>query len=146
MQQQTQDVTLLQEVYHNASMGERGSKLMLDKSKDAGLSAKLSEFSDAYSNIKREAADRISTYGQAPKQSSALEDAAQWMGVQLGTLIDQSPSRMAEMLIQGSAKSMIKSIEDIKRNHDTEKRTRELAGRLVSLENDSLAAMKTYLS
>jgi len=146
MQQQTQDVTLLQEVYHSASMGERGSKLMLTKSKDGGLSAKLSEFSDAYANIKQEASDQLATYGQAPIQSGALENTAQWMGVQLGTLIDQSPSRMAEMLIQGSAKSMIKSIENIKRNHDTEKRTRELAGRLVSLENDSLAAMKTYLS
>ena len=146
MQQQTQDANLLQQVYHTAAAGERGTELMLEKSRDGGLSAKLNDFKQEYSSIKKDAADQLFAYGEQPQDPSAMETAAQWMGVQVGTLTDKSPSRMAEMLIEGSVKSMIGSIQDIKRNHQAQQPTRELAGRLVSLENDSLTAMKTYLS
>ena len=145
-QHQSQDTTLLQEVYHSAAVGERGVGLMLEKSRDGGMSAKLSGFKQQYGNIKKDAADRLSAHGHQPHDPGTLETASQWFGVQLGTLADQSPSRMAEMLIEGSTKNMVDSIQDIKRNHQAKHSTRELAGRLVSLENDSLSAMKTYLS
>ena len=140
------DTTLLQEVYHSAYMGERGTQLMLGKSKDGGLSAKLSELGEEYAAIREQAAEKLTSYGQQPKDSSAIENTAQWLGVQIGTLTDSSPSRMAEMMISGSADMMIDSIEDIKRNHQAQHHTRQLAGRLVKLETDSFNTMKTYLS
>ena len=146
MQQQNHDDALLEQVYHSAEMGERGTQLLIKKSESSPLSAKLSEFRDEYAGIKKEAADRLFAYGQTPKEATAIETAAQWMGVQLSTLADQSPARMAEMLITGSAKNMIKGIEDIKQNHQAQHQTRKLAGRLVALENDSLNTMKTYLN
>ena len=146
MQQQNQDAALLEQVYHSAEMGERGTQLLIKKSEDGSLSSKLGEFRDEYANIKKDAADMLTACGQPPKKATALETTAQWMGVQLSTLADQSPARMAEMLITGSAKNMIKSIEDIKRNHEAQHQTRKLAGRLVALEQDSLNAMKTYLN
>jgi hypothetical protein len=127
-------------------MGERGMSLMLEKAKDSGLSSKLVDFLDEYASIRKEAADQLTAYGHTPRDATALEATAQWMGVQIGTLADKSPSRMAEMLITGSAKNIINGIEDIKRNQKAQQYTRNLAGRLVSLEHDSLAAMKTYLS
>jgi len=144
--QETQDTALLQEVYQNASIGERGTRLMLEKSKDGGLSAKLSGFADEYTTIRQEAADQLSGYGEAPRQPTALENSAQWLGIQLETLVDKTPAHMAEMLMEGNTQNMIKDIESIKRNHNTRQQTRELAGRLVRLENDSFNAMKTYLS
>ncbi|MCL2856424.1 MAG: hypothetical protein FWE19_01690 [Oscillospiraceae bacterium] len=146
MQQQNQDATLLEQVYHSAEMGERGTELLIKKSKDGGLSSKLGEFRDEYASIKKDAADQLSAHGKAPKKASTLETSAQWMGVQLSTLADQSPARMAEMLVTGSAKNIIKGIEDIKQNHEAQHQTRKLAGRLVALENDSFNAMKTYLN
>ena len=146
MQRQSQDAALLQEVYHSACMGERGMEIMLEKSKDGGLSEQLDEFLEEYKEIKQEAAEQLFARGEQPEDPSAMQNTAQWMGVQLGTLTDKSPSRMAEMLIEGSAQNMIKSIEDIKRGYNTQSDTRTLAARLVSLENNSLSAMKTYLS
>ena len=146
MQQQNHDAALLEQVYHGAQMGERGTELLIEKSKTGSLSSKLGEFRDEYADIKKEAAEQLFAYGQTPKEATALETTAQWMGVQLSTLADQSPSRLAEMIITGSAKSMIKDIESIKRNHQAGHQTRKLAGRLVALENDSLNTMKTYLN
>ena len=144
--QQNQDTDLLQDVYRGASIGERGARLMLEKSRDGGLSAKLSGFADEYTTIKQEAANQLSSYGEAPRQTTALENSAQWLGIQLETLADKTPAHMAEMLMTGNTQSMIRDIESIKRNHNTKQQTRELAGRLVRLENDSFNAMKTYLS
>ena len=146
MQQQNHDAALLEQVYHSAEMGERGTQLLIKKSESSPLSAKLSEFRDEYAGIRKEAADRLFAYGQTPKEATALETAAQWMGVQLSTLTDQSPARMAEMLIKGSAKNMIKNIEDIRQNYEADNHTRTLAGQLVALENDCLGAMKSYLN
>ena len=146
MQQQNQDATLLEQVYHSAQMGERGTELLIKKSKIGSLSSKLGQFRDEYTSIKKDAAEQLFAYGQTPKEATALETGAQWMGVQLSTLTDQSPSRMAEMIITGSAKNMIKDIESIKQNHEAQHETRKLAGRLVALENDSLNTMKTYLN
>ena len=144
--QQNQDITLLQKVYHNASMGERAARLMLEKSQGSGMSAKLSELTQQYDGIKQEAARELLSYGEAPAQPGTVESAAQWMGVQLGTLVDKSPAHMAEMLIMGSTKNMVDSIGDIRQNHGADTRARQLAGRLVRVETDSLDAMKTYLS
>ena len=146
MQQQNQDATLLEQVYHSAEMGERGTQLLIKKSKDGSLSSKLGEFRDEYASIKKDAADQLSAHGQVPREATTLETTAQWMGVQLSTLADQSPSRMAEMLITGSAKNMIKGIEDIKQNQQAGHQTRKLAGQLVALEHDCLNNMKTYLN
>jgi len=146
MQQQNQNTNLLEQVYHSAQMGERGTELMIEKSNIGSLSAKLGEFRDEYANIKKDAADQLSAYGQTPKEATNLETTAQWMGVQLSTLADQSPSRLAEVIITGNAKNMIKDIENIKQNHQAQHETRKLAGRLVALENDSFNTMKTYLN
>ena len=146
MQQQSQDATLLEQVYHSADMGERGTQLLMKKSKDGSLSSKLGGFRDEYASIKKDAADQLSAQGQAPKKASALETGAQWMGVQLSTLTDQSPARMAEMLVTGSAKNMVSDIQNIKRSHEARHETRKLAGRLVALEDECLSDMKTYLN
>jgi len=144
--QQNQDITLLQKVYHNASMGERAARLMLEKSGGSGMSAKLSELAGQYASVRQEAAQELSTFGEIPAQPGPAESAVQWMGVQLGALVDKSPSHMAQMLIMGSTRNMVDSIGDIKQNHGANTRARQLAGRLVRVETDSLAAMKTYLS
>jgi len=146
MLQQNQDTTLLEQVYHSADMGERGTSLLMKKSKEAKLSSKLGEFRDEYAEIKSEAAERLFATGQPPRQATTLEATAQWMGVQLSTLADQSPSRMAEMLITGSTRKMIKGIGEIRQHPDAKRETRMLAGRLVALEDDTLNTMRTYLN
>jgi len=145
-QQQNHDTALLQKVYHSASIGERATRIIHEKSQGSGMSAKLDEFIHEYAAIKQEAAHQLSAHGEAPKEPGALENTVQWMGVQLGTLMDKTPSHMAGMLMQDSTKEMIKSIEDIKQNYNTDTNVRKLAGRLVRVENDSLDAMKTFLS
>lgn len=146
MQQQDAQTTLLEEVYQSAAMGERGAELMLGKSQDNSMTAKLSEFRSEYASIKEEAAERLAHSGKQPKEIGPAKTTAQWMGVQLGTLTDKSSARMAEVLIEGSTKKLIKNIEDIKHNPQASHETRKLAGRLVKLEDDSLTAMRTYLN
>ena len=146
MQLQNQNIDLLQEVYHSASMGERAAKLLLEKSMGGALNEKLSEFIEQYCTVKQDVAVELSAYGQTPQPAGAVENVAQWMGVQLGTLTDKSPSQMARMLIEGSTRSMVDSIVDIKHHPGADARARQLAGRLVRIETDSIDAMKTYLS
>ncbi|MCL2579400.1 MAG: hypothetical protein FWE32_05150 [Oscillospiraceae bacterium] len=141
-----QDTDLLQEVFKGASIGERGAGLMLEKARDGGLSAKLTDYMREYMTIKQEAAQQLADHGQTPTPPGMTERHAQWLGIQLETLMDKTPAHMAEIRMEDNVKNLIKDIEAIKRNHDTSQPTRELAGRLVRLENDSFNAMKTYLS
>lgn len=138
-------IAMLKEVYQNASMGERGSRLLLERSEDSHFSSPLSEYADACREIKDDAAHQLSQYGEIPKDSGKMEQASQWMGVQMNTMIDKTSSHMAEMLIEGSTMGIVKGEKDKRRNVDAAPEAVELEDRLIRLQQKYIDTMKGYL-
>ena len=146
MDQNKATVDLLNELYQNAAMGERGTALLMEKNSDAALSTQLHQHAADYGTIKNEAAALLSQCGQAPRSGGKMDRAAQWMGVQMNTLIDKTPSHMAEMLIQGSAMGIVKSEKNKRRTPGAAPQALQLEDRLIQLEQNYIETMKQFLN
>lgn len=142
----SQDVSMLNNIYQNASMGIRGTQLLMEKTDDPQFSNTLHKFLVDYTKIKEQAADGLSNYQELPRDSGMMENAALWMGVQFNTLLDKTASHMAEMLIQGSTMDIIDSTKTLNTHKEISPQTKNLAESLIKIEKDNVQAMKEYLS
>ena len=141
----SQTINMLNEIYQNATMGVQGTELLISKTEELEFSGKLKNYVNKYNQIKADASKLLVENGESPQETTAMEKANLWMGVQLNTLIDKTPSHMAEMLIQGSTMGIIKSTKDKNSHKDVDEKCLKLEDELVTLQQDYIEDMKQYL-
>ncbi|MGI6403578.1 MAG: hypothetical protein ACOX0K_05015 [Oscillospiraceae bacterium] len=146
MSQTKQDISALNNLYKNASMGIKATQMLIEKSDDVEFSKTLHKFLVDYTEVKEKAADGLAEYGQLPQSSDLMQDGALWMGVQMNTLIDKTSSHMAEMLIQGSSMGMIDNTKTLNTHKNLSPQVAKLTQRLNQIEENNVQAMKRYLS
>ncbi|HHY52945.1 MAG TPA: hypothetical protein GX499_06855 [Clostridiales bacterium] len=146
MEQTKQDISALNNVYKNASMGIKATEMLIDKTEDVEFSKTLHKFLVDYTDVKDKAAEALAEYGQRPQSSALMEDGALWMGVQMNTLLDKTSSHMAEMLIQGSSMGMIDNTKTLNTHKNLSPKVEKLTRRLNEIEENNVEAMKRYLS
>lgn len=145
MQITAETTDMLKRVYENAQMGERGTDLLIEKTEDKELLTVLKGYSEDYKEIKNEAAEMLRDAGEEPEDIDEMVKAMQWMGVQFNTLMDKSPSHIAEMLIQGSAMGIVKGEKNKNQNEQADHGAVRLQSRLIKLEERYLESMKSFL-
>ena len=145
MEHINQSVDMLKDIYQTASMGLKGSELLVNKTEDVQFFEKLNEYAASYNDIKNEAATLLSDQGEIPQDGSTMDKAGLWMGVQLNTLKDKTSSHMAEMLIQGSTMGIIESEKQKNRYPDADKKCCKLEDQLLSLQRRQIDDMKEFL-
>lgn len=146
MRQSNESVTMLNDIYQAAGMGAQGCELLLGKVEDTQFSDNLRSYSERYNQIKNEAAEILSANGETPKDAGVLEKSRLWMGVQLNTLIDKTPSHMAEMLIQGSTMGVIQGVKHKNTHPQADQQCRDLENQFLSLQQEHIDDMKQFLS
>lgn len=145
MTQKEETVEMLNEIYQAASMGAQGSELLIEKAGDSSFTEKLHAYGSRYHKIKEEAAGMLAQRGETPREAGVREKAGLWMGVQMNTLIDKTPSHMAEMLIQGSTMGVIKSEKHKNTHPQADRQCFELEDRFLSLQQEHIDDMKQFL-
>ena len=143
--EKNENIEMLNELYQNADMGERGTELLIERTKDANLSAQLNQYAERYAMIKKDASALLSQQGQTPKFARQSTRAGLWMGVNMNTMIDKTPSHIAEMLIQGSTMGIIKGEKNKKKNPNTDTEVKTIEDNLIKLEQDYINTMKQFL-
>lgn len=146
MNQNKQDISALNNIYKNASMGIKATQLLVEKSDDVEFSRTLHKFLADYTELKEKAAEGLAKCGQLPQDTDRMEDSALWMGVQMNTLIDKTSSHMAEMLIQGSSMGIVDNTKTLNTHKNISPQAQRLTQRLIQIEEDNVQAMKRYLS
>ena len=68
-----------------------------------------------------------------------------FMGVQMNSLIDKTPSHIASMLIEGSTMGIIKGEKSKNRNPEASKETLNLQEQLIELGQNFINELKKYL-
>ena len=119
--------------------------MLIERTEDAQISVQLHQYAEKYAAIKREAAQKLSEYGQSPKNAGAMERTCLWMGLNMNTILDKSPSHIAEMMIEGSTMGVIKGEKNKKRNQNADKSVTDLEDNLLNLEKEYIDTMKKFL-
>lgn len=146
----SREAELYEEIYKNARMGAESTVDMMKNLADGELKTELGRELSEYQSLATKAKHALLDMGEEPKEENFLSRMAAKMGVKVNTMMDSTPSHIAEMVIKGCAmgtSDLMKKINDCKNCDDCDalKKARALAEQTVAFEEDCAERMKAYL-
>ncbi len=141
-----QDVQFLNEIYQDAKMGEQSIKNILPSVKDKELLQHLETQMSGYSEFYNRAQEQLAQMGQIPKENGMMEKMMVGMSTKMNTMIDSTPSHLAEMVIEGCNMGVVQMNKHL--NHYEEQADKEvikLAKDMLKFEEQGAESLKSYL-
>lgn len=136
---------LLSAVHKTASMGMESLNALIPETQDSSIKRTLRSQLDSYSSFLDEAGSGLLLRGQEPKQQGVVNKLMLDMNVKMNAKINQSPSHIAEMMIQGSNMGIIEVQKALNHAPEAAKEAKSLAKDLLEFEQNSVDAYKKFL-
>lgn len=139
------EINVLDELNKGACMGQDAIHFILDKVKDNDLKKVLNEQYKKYQDI----TDRISKlypeYSEKePHETNAMNKVMTWYGIEMKTLMDDSTSKITELLLQGTNMGIIEG-RKLLNNKDTDKEVHKLIQEYVDMQEECVEQLKQFL-
>ncbi len=142
------EAALYQEIYKNVKMGASSTADMIAKLSDGELKTELGRQLGLYEALAHEAKTELFELGEEPQEEGLMTRLSAKAGVMMNTMIDSSPSHIAQMVIEGCAmgtSGLIKKMHECEEQSGSCGRAEALAERTVAFEEDCAQKMKAYL-
>lgn len=145
MSKDNNEVNVLDELNKGACMGMDAIHFILDKVTDDDLAKELNNQYEKYKSISDRIRKLYPEYSEDnPHKTSAMNKAMTWYGIEMKTLMDDSTSKLAEMLLQGTNMGIIEGRRLL--NHkNTEPNVQELLQEYVDMQEDAVEKLKQFL-
>ena len=136
---------VLDELSKGCCMGVDAINIIFDKVEDDNLKDILRKQRDEYENVKSKIDNIYPEYSDKdPHETSAMNKAMTWYGIEMKTLTDKSTSKMAEILLQGTNMGIIEGRRLL--NHKgTDDEVHALVQEYVDMQEDAVEKLKTFL-
>lgn len=142
---EVKEVNVLDELNKGACMGMDAIHFVKDKVKDKKLSELLDKQYNKYKDISTRICELYPEYSDAePHETNAMNKAMTWYGIEMKTMMDDSDSKLAELLMQGTNMGIIEG-RRLLNQKDTDKETQDLVQEYVDMQESSLEELKKYL-
>lgn len=136
----------LNKIYKNSKSGSESISYIKDKINDQNLLNDLQYQHMEYQDIGNRASVELSKLGAVPQEQSPMAQFGMWSGVQMNTIFDKSPDKIAEMMMQGSTMGIIDMVRTIKEFPEVPPASKKIGEDLIKLEENSMQKMKQYLA
>ena len=141
------EINVLDELNKGACMGMDAIHYILDKVEDEKLKKELDRQYREYKEISEEINQIYPEYNdkkEEPHKTNAMNKAMTWYGIEMKTMLDDSTSKIAELLLQGTNMGIIEGRKLL--NHkDTNEKVNELASKYVSMQEKAVERLKEFL-
>ena len=139
------EINVLDELNKGACMGKDAIHFILDKVKDKNLKKVLNEQYKKYQNITKKIAKIYPDYSEnKPHETSAMNKAITWYGIEMKTLMDDSTSKITELLLQGTNMGIIEGRKLL--NHkNLDSTIHKLVQEYVDMQEESVEKLKKFL-
>lgn len=138
-------INVLDELNKGACMGRDAIHFILDKVEDDDLKQELDNQYNKYKEILDKISEIYPEYSNSePHETNVMNKVMTWYGVEMKTLMDNSTSKIAELLLQGTNMGIIEGIKLL--NHkNTDKEIHALIQKYVDMQEDAVEKLKTFL-
>lgn len=136
---------LLEEICRNANTGVYSINALLPKVEDSGIYAELVTHQSKLEQIVSSAQRLMLERNITPSDTGAMSKMGIWTGVQMNTMIDDSTSHIADMVIQGDTMGITKMTRELNQSAVEDPRVRDLAEQLVNTQRRNIEILKKYL-
>ena len=135
---QNQNVQLLKELYEASHMGIEATNLVTPKVKDESLREEIER--------QRQTERMLAEAGETPDAESAMKKAMLWGSVQMNTLMDSSPTHIAEMMINGTTMGIVDMTKKLNQLDEADAGAKKLAEEFIRGQQKSIEVLKQHLS
>jgi len=145
MENKDNEVNVLDELNKGACMGKDAIHFILDKVKDDGLKEELNRQYAKYNEITDKISNLYPEYSSKhPHETNAMNKMMTWYGIEMKTFMDESTSKIAELLMQGTNMGIIEGRRLL--NHNTsDDQVRDLLQEYVDMQEQAVEKLKEFL-
>ena len=140
-----EDINALDEIHKGSCMGMDAIKFVLDKAEDKSLKKVLKGFYKEYEKTASKIEKIYPKYNEGkPHETTAINKAMTWYGIEMKTFMVCSNSKIAELLIQGTNMGIIEG-RKILNNKQLDKKVNSIIEKYVTMQEDNVEILKQYL-
>lgn len=138
-------INVLDELNKGACMGMDAIKYIIPKTDDKKFKKELDKEYKNYQVISDKINRLYSNYSEDyPHETSKMEDAMTWFGIEMRTIMDTSTSKLAELMLQGTNMGIIEGRKLL--NHkDIDKEINDLISEYVTMQEEAVENLKQFL-
>lgn len=139
------EINVLDELNKGACMGMDAIHFILDKVEDDHFKQILETQYAQYQSISTKICELYPEYSRKePHETSAMNKVMTWYGVEMKTMMDQSNSKIAELLLQGTNMGIIEGRKLL--NHkNTDNEVHSLVQAYVDMQEEAVEKLKQFL-
>lgn len=145
MSKDKNEVNVLDELSKGACMGRDAIHFIMDKVEDEALKEELNNQYAKYKEISNRISELYPEYSEdEPHKTNVMNKAMTWYGIEMKTMMDDSTSKIAELLLQGTNMGIIEGRKLL--NHkDVDESVHSLIQEYVDMQEDAVEKLKTFL-
>ena len=141
-----QNLNILDEVNKGATMGMDAITFVSKKVKDKKFKKVLDIEYNKYEQISYRIKDLYSQYSNKnPHETNTMNKVMTWYGIQMKTINDDTVSKLAEILVQGTNLGIIEGRRLLNHNPKVSRNIKKILNDFVSMQEDSLETLKKFL-
>lgn len=137
-------MNVLDELNKGACMGMDAIDFIIDKVEGKEFSNILKEQYKKYQDISEKIHKLYPDCDKEPHETNAMNKAMTWYGIEMRTLTDQSDSKIAELLLQGTNMGIIEG-RRLLNNKDINKDINSVIDEYVTMQEQAVEEYKKFL-
>lgn len=143
---ENQNLNILDEVNKGATMGMDAISYVSEKVKDNNFKQVLDTEYNKYKDISTRVNNLYSNYSsKEPHETNAMNKMMTWYGIQMKTIMDNTTSKLSELLMQGTNMGIIEGRRLLNQNNNIETDVKNILNDFVVMQEDSVETLKKYL-
>lgn len=140
------EINVMDELHKGCTMGMDAILYILDKVEDQNFKDLLKTQYEQYEKLGNRIKDLFPEYNEErdPKETSLMNKAMTWYGINMKTMNDHSNSKIAELLMQGTNMGIIEGRKLL--NHkDSDENVNQLVSEYVEMQERAVERLKEFL-
>ena len=138
-------VNVLDELNKGACMGMDAINFIIDKVEDKDLKKELKIQYSKYKDISDKICEIYPEYSEKkPHETSTMNKVMTWYGIEMKTMMDDTTSKLAELLMQGTNMGIIEG-RRLLNQKDIDKEIHSLVQEYVDMQEQAVENLKKFL-
>ena len=143
---ENQNLNILDEVNKGATMGMDAISYVSEKAEDNDFKKVLDTEYNKYKDISNRVNNLYDNYSsKEPHETNAMNKMMTWYGIQMKTMVDDTTSKLSELLMQGTNMGIIEGRRLLNQNQNIESDVKNILNDFVVMQEDSVETLKKYL-
>ena len=142
---ENQILNILDEVNKGATMGMDAISYVSEKVVDNDFKKVLNTEYNKYKDISNRVNNLYDNYSsKEPHETNAMNKMMTWYGIQMKTMVNDSTSKLSELLMQGTNMGIIEGRRLLNQNQNIEPDVKNILNDFVVMQEDSVETLKKY--